>query len=264
MDDSILAKAKEYIHAHLKEEFSLGGLAQAVGYSTFHLAREFKQATGLAIMEYTRQARVHAAADALAAGQSVCDTAMAFCFDTHAGFTRAFSAEFGCTPKEYREHAQKMKTIERGIAIMEDSKIVIRHICKDDVQDLWENVYSAMTPRQITEDKIQPAIEGYKKRERLELVAQVDGRVVMSLPLTKPAWIPLGFVWDNNFTLDGGDGDKIMQLLLDEMKRQAKSLGITALLSPQETGSEASRAMQSMGFEKVMKSGEWEYLMMAI
>ena len=147
---------------------------------------------------------------------------------------------------------------------MENSKIVIRHICKDDVQDLWENVYSAMTPRQITEDKIQPAIEGYKRREGLELVAQVDGRVVMSLPLSKPTWIPLGFVWDNDFTLDGGDGDIVMRKLLDEMKRQAKSLGITTLLSPQYANSEASQAMQSMGFQKVMESGEWEYLMMAI
>jgi len=264
MDEIILEKAKEYIRAHLREEFSLGDLAQAVGYSPFHLAREFKHATGLAIMEHTRQARVHAAAADLADGYGVCETAMAHCFDTHAGFTRAFSAEFGCTPKEYQTHAQKMKTMERGITVTKDTKIVIRHICRDDVQDLWENVYSAMTPRQITEDKIQPAIEGYKRREGLELVAQVDGRVVMSLPLSKPTWIPLGFVWDNDFTLDGGDGDIVMRKLLDEMKRQAKSLGITTLLSPQYANSEASQAMQSMGFQKVMESGEWEYLMMAI
>lgn len=30
---------------------------------------------------------------------------------------------------------------------MEKSKIVIRPVCKDDVKDLWENVYSAMTPQ---------------------------------------------------------------------------------------------------------------------
>ena len=37
---------------------------------------------------------------------------------------------------------------------MNKTEIKIRLVCKDDVQDLWENVYSAMTPRQILEDKI--------------------------------------------------------------------------------------------------------------
>ena len=86
----------------------------------------------------------------------------------------------------------------------------------------------------------------------------------MALPLTKPTWIPLGFVWDNNFTLTGGVGDIIFQRLLDEMKNQAKKLEIFTLVSPQGKDSESSKAMQSFGFQKVMESGEWEYLMMAI
>ena len=157
-----------------------------------------------------------------------------------------------------------MKTIERGIRIMENSKIVIRHICKDDVQDLWENVYSAMTPRQITEVKILPSIEAYQKREGLELVAEVDGKVVMALPMSKPTWIPLGFLWDHNFTLTGTDRDIIFKKLLDEMKKQAKALDISTLISPQGKDSESSKAMQSLGFQKVMESGDWEYLMMAL
>ena len=147
---------------------------------------------------------------------------------------------------------------------METSKIVIRHICKDDVQDLWENVYSAMTPRQITEDKILPAIEKYKKGEGLELVAEVDGKVVMSLPMTKPSWIPLGFLWDNCFTLNGGDNDIIMGKLLETMKEQVKRMGVTTLISPQGKDSDSSKAMQSFGFKKVMESDGWEYLMLAI
>jgi len=41
---------------------------------------------------------------------------------------------------------------------MEKSKIVIRPVCKDDVQDLWESVYIAMTPRQIMEEKVLPSV----------------------------------------------------------------------------------------------------------
>lgn len=68
---------------------------------------------------------------------------------------------------------------------------------RDDLQDLWENVYSARTPRQITENVILPAVEKEKRREGIHLVAQVDGRVVMSLPMDKPYWIPAGFLFDN-------------------------------------------------------------------
>jgi Zn-dependent alcohol dehydrogenase len=86
----------------------------------------------------------------------------------------------------------------------------------------------------------------------------------MSLPVSKPTWIPLGFVWDNNFTATEGESHVIMQKLMDETKRQAKMLGITTLVSPQSQNSEASKAMQSLGFNKVIESGGWEYLMMAI
>ena len=215
-------------------------------------------------MDYVREKRILSSVNELDTGRSVCDTAMEYCFDTHAGFTKAFTAVFGCTPKEYQEHTQKMKTIERGFVIMDTTKIKIRHVCKDDVQDLWENVYSAMTPRQITEDKIEPAIEAYKSGTGLLLVAEVDGRVVMSLAMSKPSWIPLGFVWDNNFSLTGGDEDIVMQKLVEGMKHQAKQLSISTLVSPQGKNTNESKAMQSFGFGKVFESGEWEYLMMAI
>jgi len=257
-------KAKAFIIEHLKKEFSLNDLAESIGYSAFHLTREFKGATNLSIMEYTRNERILAASKELRNNHNICDIAVEYCFDTHAGFTKAFIAVFGCTPKEYQKHTRKMKTAERGITIMENSKIVIRHICKDDVQDLWENVYSVMTPKQITEDKILYHIDLYKKREGFELVAEVDGKVVMSLPMSKPTWIPLGFVWDNNFTSTEGDSYMIMQKLMEETKRQAKMLGVSTLLSPQSQNSDASKAMQSLGFNKVVESDGWEYLMMSL
>lgn len=264
METTYINRVQAFVSKHLRAEFSLNELAEDVGYSAFHLAREFRAATNLSIMEYARNQRILAASKEIENGRNICDVAMEYCFETHAGFTRAFNAVFGCTPREFQEHSRKMKTAERGIRIMKNSKTIIRHICKDDVQDLWENVYSAMTPRQIMEDKILRAIELYQRREGLELVAEVDGKVVMALPLTKPAWTPLGFVWDNSFTLTGGDSDKIMSILLDEMKKQAKTLGISTLLSAQEKNSESSMAMQSLGFIKVMESGGWEYLMMTI
>ena len=263
MEATQISKAKAFICEHLKDEFSLTELAEYVGYSAFHMAREFKNQEKLTIMEYTRNQRILAAAEELKSERSIFDVAMDFCFETHAGFTKAFIAVTGCTPSEFQLHARIVKE-KKGVTIMKDSRIVIRQICKEDVQDLWENVYSAMTPKQITEEKVLPNIEAYKKREGVELVAEVDGKVVMSLPMTKPTWLPIGYVWDNNFTLTGGDDDTIMKKLLDEMKNQARILDIGTLLSPQHKGTESSKAMQSLGFQKAFESGEWEYLMMAV
>jgi len=264
METTHISKIKEFINEHLRTEFSLNDIAEHVGYSAFHLTREFKNLEQLSIMEYTRNCRILAASEELKNGRNICDVAMDFCFDTHAGFTKTFNAIIGCTPIAYQAYAQKMKTNSKGIIIMKDSKIVIRHICKDDVQDLWENVYSAMTPRQIMEEKIEYNIDLFKKREGLELVAEVDGKVVMSLPMSKPTWIPIGFLWDNNFTLTGGDGDIIFAKLLEGMKKQARMLDITTLLSSQSKDSESSKAMQSLGFKKAFESDGWEYLMLAL
>lgn len=264
MDKEIIEMIEKYINNHLKEEFSLNEIADHIGYSPYHLTREYKESTGMSVMEKTREQRLLASMKDIADGKNIIDIALSYCFYTHAGFTKAFTALTGRSPKDYQEHYKNIKLREKEAMENLDMIIKVRHICKDDVNDLWENVYSGMTPRQITEDKILPAIEAYKKREGFELVAEVDGKVVMALPLSKPTWIPLGFVWDNNFILTGGDSDKIMEKLIDELKVQAKSMGITTLLSPQGKNSESSKSMQTFGFQKVSESDDWEYLMMTI
>ena len=147
---------------------------------------------------------------------------------------------------------------------MEKSSIIVRPISTEDVQDLWENVYSAMTPRQITDLKILPSIEAEQAGKGLQLVAQVDGKVVMALPMLKPYWIPIGFLFDNNYVLTGGDEDIIMGKLLAEMKRQCTMLNVSTLISPQREGSENIQAFVHFGFTEAFTSGGWSYLMMAV
>lgn len=223
MEQTII-KAYKFIDEHLSDEFTLDEIARFVGYSSYHFVRKFKEVTGKTVMEYVREKRIFAAANEIKAGANICDTAMKYGFDTHAGFTKAFLNIYGCTPTQCAQHAQKKYA--KGMINMEKARIVIRPVCKDDVQDLWENVYSAMTPRQIMEEKILPAIERLNKREGIELVAQVDGRVVMALPMVKPFWIPLGVLFDNNYTLTGGVENEIMGKLLEEMKRQCRMLNV--------------------------------------
>jgi hypothetical protein len=217
-------------------------------------------------MEYTRALRLDAAKEALAQGARITDTALRYGFDTHAGFTRAFTAAYGCAPSEYASHAARKQNLsKRGVIIMKEStKIVIRSICQDDVNDLWENVYSAMTPRQITELKILPNIEREKRGEGVELVAQADGRVIMSLPMIKPFWIPVGYLFDNNFVLTGGENDGVMEKLLEEMKKRCRMINISTLVSPQQSGSESGKAFEHFGFTLGFVSGGWDYWMLAV
>jgi AraC-like DNA-binding protein len=262
MDRDAVFKAQEFVRTHLKDDFSLDELAWSVGYSAYHFARGYKAATGQSAMEYVREMRVLAAADEISRGTSIIDAAMEYGFETHSGFTKAFSALFGCTPRQYGEHVRKSST-KREI-IMEESGLVVRPICQDDVQDLWENVYSAMTPRQIMDLKVTPAFEAEQAGRGVHLVAQLNGKVVMALPMLKPYWIPVGFLFDNNFVLTGGDADMLIGKMLEEMKRYCAMMNVSTLISPQKEGSESARAFVCLGFTEAFRSGGWSYLMMAI
>ncbi len=96
-------KMQDYIEANIKEKISLKALGEAAGYSPWHAARLFKDKTGRAPFDYIRQLRLSRAALTLReGGKKVLDVALDFVFDSHEGFTRAFSKEFGMLPKEYR------------------------------------------------------------------------------------------------------------------------------------------------------------------
>ena len=123
---------------------------------------------------------------------------------------------------------------------------------------------SAMPPRQTPANGSLPAVEKEKRREGIHLVAQVDGRVVMSLPMDKPYWIPAGFLFDNRFVLTGGDGDRLMERLLEEMGRQCRRMGVSILISPQETGSDGCAAFRHFGFEEGGQADGWTYLVLPV
>lgn len=97
---------QEYIGAHVREQITLRQLAVAAGYSPWHAARMFKDLTGRTPFEYIRALRLTGAALALRDQEDrVLDVALDFVFDSHEGFTRAFSREFGLPPRKYRRDA---------------------------------------------------------------------------------------------------------------------------------------------------------------
>ncbi len=103
-NEGILAvrRMQEYIDGHLSEPMTLLQLSRAAGYSPWHCDRLFKEYLGKAPFDYIRSLRLSKAALVLRDSKTkVIDVAFDFVFDSHEGFTKAFSKEFGLPPKSY-------------------------------------------------------------------------------------------------------------------------------------------------------------------
>ena len=81
---------------------TLDDLCSASGYSKYYAVRLFKEATGKTPGEYIRALRLTKAAETLRdEGGKIIDAALSNGFESHDGFTRAFSRQFGLTPLRY-------------------------------------------------------------------------------------------------------------------------------------------------------------------
>ncbi len=97
-------RMQDYIETHLNEPITLYDLSRCAGYSPYHCARLFKELVGKSPFEYIRALRLSRSALKLRDEKArIIDVALNFVFDSHEGFTRAFSKEFGMTPSRYRE-----------------------------------------------------------------------------------------------------------------------------------------------------------------
>jgi AraC-like DNA-binding protein len=97
-------RMKRYIAEHLRERITAANIGRAAGYSQYHAARIFKEATGQSPFEYIRRQRLVASAHSLRGGNvRVLDVALDYAFDSHEGFTRAFTSSFGIAPKKYAQ-----------------------------------------------------------------------------------------------------------------------------------------------------------------
>ncbi|MDR0812820.1 MAG: AraC family transcriptional regulator [Oscillospiraceae bacterium] len=102
MDNSTAERIKAYISAHIREPITAADIAHAAGYSQYHAGRVFKDATGLTPFEYIRRERLLGAAHTLRGGKNrVLDVALDYVFDSHEGFSRAFTKAFGIAPRRF-------------------------------------------------------------------------------------------------------------------------------------------------------------------
>ncbi|MCB2290940.1 AraC family transcriptional regulator [Clostridium sp. CS001] len=104
------SRMQDYIEDHISEQITLYMLAKSAGYSPWHSARIFKELLGKSPFEYIRSLRLSLAAVKIRdESTKIIDVAFDFVFDSHEGFTRAFSKQFGITPKYYSKNTPPLK-----------------------------------------------------------------------------------------------------------------------------------------------------------
>lgn len=100
-----IQRMQDYIEKNINKPITLYELSRCAGYSPFHCARIFKKLIGKSLFEYIRALRLtHAALKLRDEKVKIVDVALDFVFDSHEGFTRAFTKEFGITPLKYRKN----------------------------------------------------------------------------------------------------------------------------------------------------------------
>jgi AraC-like DNA-binding protein len=107
-----LAAAVERVRLRLSRDFDrkigLAEIAADAGYSPFHLARGFRQLTGVTLRRYRIRARLFAALPRiLEPGSDLMDVAVEIGFSSHSHLTAAFREEFRLSPSEARRLARQ-------------------------------------------------------------------------------------------------------------------------------------------------------------
>lgn len=99
-----LRRVQDYVETHLAESLSLVELATVAGFSEYHFARLFRQATGQSPYQYVLQKRVERAQNLLShTNRSISEIAIETGFTHQSHMTHVFKRYVGLTPKAYRD-----------------------------------------------------------------------------------------------------------------------------------------------------------------
>lgn len=108
----------QYIREHINEPLSRETLAEEAGFSVPHFHRVFTATTGESAVGYLRRMRLERAGRKLRMGAvNITEVARAAGYESHAAFGKAFKAQFGLSPSEFRRLgcSQATQLLTRGI-----------------------------------------------------------------------------------------------------------------------------------------------------
>lgn len=98
----LISNVLAYIGAHFHEPLSLDLLSERFFVSKYHLSHTFREEVGTSIYRYIMLKRLLLAKQLLLEGEKPNDVCRRCGFNDYANFYRAFSAEYGVSPKDYR------------------------------------------------------------------------------------------------------------------------------------------------------------------
>jgi transcriptional regulator GlxA family with amidase domain len=113
--DELVARAEQWMSAHLDRAIELTDVARALGCSERTLARHFVAATGLSPLRFVRRLRLETAARLLATtALAVAEVAGLVGYDDERAFRRAFLAHFGRSPIAHRRANRAIRAPQAG------------------------------------------------------------------------------------------------------------------------------------------------------
>ena len=105
-DYESVKRVVRYIREHYGEKISLDQLSKIALCDKYALTRIFKKATGQTVTTYINRLRCNMAANMLANGESVTQTALACGFENFSYFSKTFFAYMKILPSKYKTHPQ--------------------------------------------------------------------------------------------------------------------------------------------------------------
>lgn len=97
----LVSEILTYINHHYCEKISLSSIADEFFISKYYLSHSFNSVVGTSVNRYITLKRLINAKQMLSSGIKPTTAAIHCGFNDYAGFYRAFTAEYGITPKEY-------------------------------------------------------------------------------------------------------------------------------------------------------------------
>lgn len=107
--NGVMADIVEYINQNHTIPISLDSLSEKFFISKYHMSREFMRHYGITIHRYIRKRRLVTAKQLMSDGLIPSAVYTKCGFADYANFYRAFKAEYGITPKEFKEYADSSK-----------------------------------------------------------------------------------------------------------------------------------------------------------
>ena len=132
---AIIQRSLDYIEENLQTDITAAELAEMAGFSLFHYYRIFQQATGLPVMQYILRRRLLHGIYAMKQGISKIEAALAYGFDTYAGYYKAFCREFGATPSEFLASSRAKRPYR--IDITKEEHMTITHKKATQILKCW-------------------------------------------------------------------------------------------------------------------------------